>query len=387
MAIDLTQAGFSTDGLERLKAQIHADVEAGRYHGAVIRVARHGALGLDEAIGWADRAARRPIAKDAVFSLFSTTKGMTTVMALQAIEQGRFAFTTRVCEVIPEFSGHGREKIAFHHLLTHTSGLPSVFTPRPGMYIDRLDEIIAAICEHVVPEAPPGEKLTYSPLVSHALLGEAARRTDPKGRSYRQIANEDIFGPIGMTDTSIGVRRDLKGRHIVPDFMTPSPIEHLGHSDLGPNGAFEEEEAEMPWVGAVSTTADLYRFAEMLRRGGELDGARLLSPAILDRAARNYTGERLNELYGELARQRGLEPAPAYLGLGFVLRGEAICRHQFGVLSSPRTFGSHGLGSTLYWVDPEKGLTFACLTHGVMDENDNLDRFQRLSDLAQAAAV
>ena len=59
------------------------------------------------------------------------------------------------------------------------------------------------------------------------------------------------------------------------------PMTHPGHSNYGPHGAFQEEDAEMPWVGAVATVPDLVRFAEMQRRGGELDGVRILSPALL----------------------------------------------------------------------------------------------------------
>ncbi|MGH7058490.1 MAG: serine hydrolase, partial [Acetobacteraceae bacterium] len=153
-----------------------------------------------------------------------------------------------------------------------------------------------------------------------------------------------------------------------------------------PNGAFEDELAEMPWVGCVSTVADLFRFAEMLRRGGELDGVRILSTAMLEQATINRTGDKPNELYAELAHSRGWKPYPAYIGIGFSLRGEAICPHQFGTLTSPRTFGHQGAGSALFWVDPEREVTFVALTAGVMDEADNIERFQRLSDLAISAA-
>jgi len=123
----------------------------------------------------------------------------------------------------------------------------------------------------------------------------------------------------------------------------------------------------------------------MQRRGGELDGVRILSPALLDQATRNRTGERPNELYRQLAVARGWQPCPAYIGIGFLLRGEALCHHQFGTLASARTFGHTGAGSTLYWVDPQRQLTFVCLTAGVLDEGDNIERFQRLSDMALAA--
>jgi CubicO group peptidase (beta-lactamase class C family) len=381
-----TASGLSVARLRRLQAVIESDIRAHRYFGAVIAVARHGKVGLLEAIGHADPDGRRPLQRDSVFSLFSVTKAFTNVLVFQVIERGDLALTTKVSAIIPEFAGGIRQNITFYHLLTHSSGLPAVFLPRPGMCIDQLEEVVAAICANVHSEALPGERVTYSPMAAHALMGEAVRRIDPSGRSYRQIVAQDVLEPLAMRDTSIGVRRDLQPRHIVPHFIDPMPIQHLGHSNLGPNGAFEEEHAEMPWVGAISTVPDLLRFALMLQRGGELDGARILSPAMLEQATLNRTGKRPNELYRQLALARGWEPYPAYIGLGFSLRGAAVCHHQFGTLASPRTFGHAGAGSTLFWVDPARNMVFVCLTAGVINEGDNVERFQRLSDLALAAA-
>jgi CubicO group peptidase (beta-lactamase class C family) len=381
------QHGLASERLLHLKRAVESDIQRGLYYGAVVLVARHGVIGLHEAIGSTNAKDKRPVTKESVFSLFSTTKALTNVLAFRAIERGEFALTTKVSEIIPEFSGGRRQDITFYHLLTHSSGLPSVFTPAPGMYIDVLEEIIAAICKNVQSIEEPGVLVTYAPMVAHALMGEAVRRTDPKKRSYRQLVEDEILTPLKMKDTSIGVRADLKARHIVPIFLDQSPIDHLGHSNLGPNGAFEEEKAEMPWVGGISTVSDMFRFAEMLRRGGELDGARIISPAMLDIATRNHTGEKPNELFKQLAIACGWEPSPAYLGLGFFLRGEAVCHLHFGTLTSPRTFGNMGAGSSIFWVDPERDVTFVCLSAGVMNEAHNLARFQRLSDIAISAAI
>jgi len=382
-----TAALFDENRLELLRSVITQDIAARRYYGAVLAVARGGQFGICEAFGHADAGGTRPLRLDSVFSIFSVTKAITNVLVLRAIEMGRFALTTRISDLVPEFSGGTRPEIRVHHLLTHTSGLPIVFSPRPDMYIDRLDEIVAAICAHVRPAELPGEHVAYSPMANHALLGEALRRTDPQGRSYRAIVHEDLFEPLKMRDSSVGLRADLRSRHVVPDFRGNFPITHPGHSNLGPNGAFEEEHAEMPWVGVAASVPDLFRFAEMLRRRGELDGARILSPAMMQMATRNWTGDKPNELYKTLFLQRGWPPAPAYLGLGFSLRGNVICHHLFGTLTSPGTFGNYGAGSALYWVDPERDLTFACLTAGVMESLDNIERFQRLSDLAVSAIL
>jgi CubicO group peptidase (beta-lactamase class C family) len=382
-----TQKGLDSERLQHLKSVMEADIRKGLYFGGVIAVARHGELGLYEALGHADAGSTRAVRKDSVFSLFSVTKAFTNVLFYRAVEKGQLAFTTKVADVIPEFAGGGREHITFFHLLTHMSGMPSVYTPKPGMYIDRLDEMIAAICANVFPTEPPGARVDYSPLVNHAMMGEAVRRLDPAKRSYRQMVEDDILKPLGMKDTAVGLRRDLRERHLVPEFRGNSAIDHLGHSNLGPNGAFEEEHAEMPWVGIVSTAADMFRFAEMLRRGGELDGVRLVSPTLLERARMNWTGDRPNEVYKRMAAQRGWGVMPAYIGLGFSTRGEQIGNTLFGTLTSPRTFGNYGAGTTLFWVDPELDMTFVGLCTGVMTSPDNIERWQRLSDIAVSAAL
>ncbi|MFL6603220.1 MAG: serine hydrolase domain-containing protein [Steroidobacteraceae bacterium] len=378
---------FDRERLAHLQSVIADDVAAGRYFGAVIAVARAGRLGIHDAIGYADSRQSRPLRLDSVFSIFSVTKAITNVLVLRSIELGRFALTTRISDLVPDFSGGLRNEITIHHLLTHTSGLPIVFAIKPDMCIDRLDEVVAAVCANIHPAEPPGERVAYSPLANHVLLGEALRRTDPARRSYRAIVQEDLLAPLKMSDTSVGLRSALQARHVVPDFRGNFPITHPGHSNLGPNGAFQEEEAEMPWVGVASTVPDMFRFAEMLRQRGQLEGARILSPATVELAIRNWTGERPNELYKTLFHQRGWRPAPAYLGLGFSLRGTALCHHLFGTLTSAGTFGNYGAGSALYWIDPARDLTFVCLTAGVMGSIDNIERFQRLSDIAVSAVL
>ncbi len=81
------------------------------------------------------------------------------------------------------------------------------------------------------------------------------------------------------------------------------------------------------------------------------------------------------------------DPFPANIGLSFWLRGEGIFPTYFGLTASPRTFGGLGAGSSMFWVDPERDLTFVLLTAGLLEETRNLDRCQRLSDLVLAAVV
>jgi CubicO group peptidase (beta-lactamase class C family) len=371
--------------LTQLQQVIRGEIDAGLYHGAVVRVARGGEIVFDTVAGSAQGAGQQPLARNSVFNIFSVTKAFTNVLVMQAIEQGRFMLTTPISALIPEFKGHGREKVLIWHLLSHQAGFPIIFEVKPGWYIDNFQEVSATVIENVTPADAPCEKVSYSPLVNHVLMATALLRTDPKKRGYRQIVQEDILDPLAMKDTSVGLRADLKARKVVPDFRGNYPIGHKSHNVAGANGAFEDESAEMPWVGVVSTVPDMFRFAEMFRCGGTLDGVRLLSSSMLDIATRVHTGEKRNELYYLRGKDVGLEEVPAYIGLGFTVRGEKLAHHMFGTLTSPRTYGNYGAGTTLYWVDPDRDLTFVALTAGLMEHNANTARFQRWADMIVSA--
>jgi CubicO group peptidase (beta-lactamase class C family) len=380
--------GLSLARLSRIRDVVEGHLAEQKYFGAEILVARNGVVAFHETMGYRDRANNVPLEQSAVYSVFSMSKTFTSVLALKWVEQGLLALTTKVSEIIPEFSGGHRGNVTLYHLLTHTAGFPTVFNPIPRMYIDQLDEMIAAICRVIQCEAEPGTQGSYSPAVNHALMGEMVRRTDPLGRSFRDIMTQEVIQPLGMKDTSVGLRKDLRDRHIMPTWLyDKGELCHHGHSDLGTDGAFLEEHAEMPWVGIATTVSDLFRITEMLRREGELDGTRLLSPITVRQMHKNRTGEMLNQLHGKNAIKRGWGPIPLYSGLGVFLRGTAMCHHQFGTFSSPETFGQHGQGSMLYWVDPVNQVTFIHMSHGVIVEGENFARMQKLSDIAITSIV
>ncbi len=372
--------------LQMVASTVQADIAAGLYHGAVLTVARGGQVVLQQAVGAADAAQTQPLNMNSVFSIFSVTKAFTNVLVFRAIEQGWFSLTTPISELIPEFKGHGREKIQMWHLLSHQAGFPIIFEVRPGWYINDFDEISSIVIEDVKPVDAPCEKVSYSPLVNHVLMAAALLRTDPKKRRFRELVQQEILDPLKMRDTSVGLRADLKPRKVVPDFRGNYPIGHKSRNVEGPNGAFEDEKAEMPWVGVVSTVPDMFRFAEMFRQGGQLEGTRLVSKAMLDLACRNHTGDKVNELYAARGRAEGLPPVPAYIGLGFALRGEMLSHHVYGTLASPGTYGNYGAGTTLFWIDPVRDITFVCLSAGVMEHNANTRRFQKLADMIFSAA-
>jgi len=381
-----SELGFDSQRLARVAAAIDGDIAREQYDGAVALVARRGAVVLHEAFGFANRDAARPAHCDDVFGLFSITKTLTAVTVLARIERGELALTTPVADVIPEFGNRGKQRITIFQLLTHTSGLAAAMPPIPPELMGNLDATIAAICEQGL-DARPGTVCNYSALSAHALLAEIVRRLDGRERRFRDILADEVLRPLKMTDTWLGARPDLAARRVPivirdrsPGLFPPEALEAL--NDV------VNHEAEIPGGGAFATAADLARFAEMLRRGGELDGARILSPAMVRLATTNHTGTRPNLLWSYAREIRaGWDDFPANIGLTFWLRGEGVFPTPFGTLASPGTFGHCGASTTTYWVDPARELVFVLLTAGGIEETRSMERFQRLSDLVHAAVV
>lgn len=384
--VNPTEISLDPTRLDRLVTAIESDIEAQRYDGAVVLMARHGNVALHEARGFAERATGRMLRTDDVFCIFSVTKTLTAATVLARIDRGELALTTPVAEIIPEFGIRGKQRVTVAQLLTHTGGMSLGMPPTvaPEM-IGNLEAMVHAICQQAV-EFMPGAAVSYSAITAHAILAEIVRRLDGGRRRFRDILAAEVLTPLGMRDTALGLRPDLASRR-VPILVRDRSAGLFEPELLEILNVVLDAEAEMPAGGALSTVADLFRWADCLRRGGELDGVRLLSPAIVRLATTNHTALRPNNLWNYAREMRGWDEVPAFLGLSFFLRGSGIFPTPFGLTASPGTFGGLGAGSAMFSVDPERDVTFVCLTAGLLEETRSMERFQRLSDLALAAVV
>ncbi len=384
--IDPEALGFDRKRLERVLAAIDADIASERYDGAALTVARHGHVALRAERGYAERASDRRLAPEDVFVSMSIGKQFTVAIVLQRIERGELRLSMPVAELIPEFANRGKQRITLFHLLTHTSGIESGLPPLPPEALVSIEQMTAWAATSM-PESVPGERVTYSVAVAHAVVAEMVRRAEGSKRSFARILDEDLFAPLRMKHTSLGGRDDLTphicpvvARYSEPGMFLPFELEGAALLLAMPGGEF-------PAGGYLTTLGDVTRFAEMLRRGGELDGHRVLSPAMLELATLNHTGDMPNSLLGYACEMRGWAAFPAYLGLGFFLRGERITPGPFGTMCSPGTFGGLGAGSTCFWIDPERDLTFSFLSTGLMEDSRHIERTARLADIVLASLV
>jgi CubicO group peptidase (beta-lactamase class C family) len=373
--------------MSRLQQAIEGDVERKLYDGAVTIVGVGGKVVFEQATGFADRGAAKPMRLDSVFPVFSISKALNAVLVLQRVERGEASLNTFVSEIIPAFAARGKQRVTIGQLLSHSGGLPASFPAVPADKIGDLDAVTAAVCD-VGLEAVPGEEVSYSPIMAHAVLGQVVRQLDGGKRKLRDIAREELLEPLGMGDTALGAlgAKALAARAVMPRVSDQSPgmfdasaLVGLGLAILNP-----ELDIEIPAGSFISTGADVFRFAEAMRLGGALNGKRVLSAPMVQLATSNHTGARPNDLWTYARELKGWPLFPANLGLGFFLRGEGLNPTYFGHLSTPGTYGAMGAGTTNFWVDPARNITMVCLTTGFLEEANSALRFQRLSDVAIA---
>jgi len=380
-----TTQRMSTRQLDALVAAVEQDVAAERYDGAALVVTRAGDVVLDARVGFADRAAGRRLGTDDVFFTMSLAKHFTNLAALQAVEAGKLSLTTRVAEIVPEFGAAGKDRIMVGDLIIHRAGLMSSFPPVPPERIGDIAAVTAAVSA-LPPESTPQTTISYSMVAAHSVLAEVLRRADGGHRPYRQLLAEDVFAPLGMRDTALGLRADLADRR-VPVVARDRSSGLLDPDALEGLAAMLAEDTEIPAGGCLTTAADIVRFAEAMRRGGELDGRRVVSPASLRLATTIQTGDAVNQLFTYAKGLRGWPDFPAHLGMGFWVRGRGLYPMPFGGLASPDTYGGIGAGSTMFWVDPRSDVTFTFLSAGLIEETRSYERLQRLSDMVHAAVL
>ncbi len=378
--------GFDASRLQRVGHRIDVDIAADVYDGAALIVSRGGEVVLRHLSGFADRATGRALKADDVFVSFSVGKQFTNAVVLNRIERGDLHLAQQVGDVLPAFRSRGMREITLFHLLTHTSGIMSAIPSVPVetlISIERLAEYIG----QQRPEAHPGARVNYSIIAAHSVMAEMVRRVDGGRRSFTQILHDDLFEPLGMRNTCLGMRADLVSRlcPVVAKYTEAgmfAPAEVTGISQV-----LMIDGAEIPAGGYLTTIDDLHRFTQMLANGGELDGFRMLSPRILRYCAQNHTGDKPNELFNYTRDTRGWAPFPANIGIGFFVRGTGIQPGPLSNLSSPRTFCGWGAGSTCFWVDPDEELAFSFLSTGLLEETYHMERLQRLADLVVTSLV
>ena len=382
VGVDAHEAGFNAARLGRIDRHFTRYVDDGRLAGWQLAIARGGRLVHVAAAGARDTERGLPIEDDTIWRIYSMTKPITSVAALMLWEEGAFELKDPVTRWVPELEGQRvwragtaakpvldpvTEPMQIWHLMSHTAGLTYGFVyshPVDQMYRDAgfewgvpagLD--LAGLCARLG-ELPllyqPGAEWAYS--MSIDVLGRVVEVAS--GQPLDVFLRERILEPLGMVDTGFHAPEAdhdrlaaLYGAH--PQTGLATRLDAAGEGAKHPPAAF------LGGGGLVSTTPDYLRFAEMLRRGGELDGVRLLSPRTVAYATRNHLpgGADLT------AFGRPLFSETTFDGVGFGLLGSVtIDPVTAKVPGSIGDFGWGGAASTAFWADPVEDLTVVFMT-------------------------
>ncbi len=366
--------GFSGERLARLDAVIEHNIAEENLAGAVSFIARKGKAVRFRAYGMRDREAEIPMTTDTIFRIASMSKAVTSVAVMILYEEGHFLLGDPVSSFIPEFKDavvavappedapdsvafvteRAKRPISIHDLLTHKAGL----TYGSGLASDAYQEAGLSGWYFADREETIGDAITrLATLPLHGHPGDAWQygfSTDVlgyfvevvSGMPLDQFFKERIFDPLKMEDTSF--------------FLPPEKADRLAPVyGIGASGALElrEPTATTDYIhgprqcfsggaGLLSTTSDYGRFLQMLLQGGQLDGARILSPKTVELMQADNSGD--------------MYPwDKTGFGLGFWVVTDV---GQFGELGS---HGAYGWGSAyypIYWIDPEEELIGMIMT-------------------------
>ena len=352
--------GMSSERLARVDEYFQRFIDDDQIAGAVALVARHGKVVHHTAVGWKHKEANLPMTTDAIFTLMSMTKPIVSAGLMMLFEEGRFRLDDPIADWIPEYADHmvieregpSQRRVAearpvtIRHVLTHTSGLTlspnnAGLSAADRRHVTNDGEPIATIGERVARAARipgafhPGDYWQYGSSTDYvAVLVEKI-----SGMPIDAFLKERIFEPLGMEDTFYNVPREKVAR-VAAVYRGGRD----GQLMLTRAPEFREPTTYFPGVAGLNgTTADYFRFAQMIAGGGELDGVRLLGRMTVDLMISNHTADK--DIY-----IRG----PGYgFGLGF---GVLVDPTQSFDALSPGSYGWGGAYGTLYWADPAEDL-------------------------------
>ena len=379
---DPSELGLDPDRLARIERHFAAYVDDGRLPGWLIAVSRGGRVGHVAVHGQRDRELGLPVTADTIWRLASMTKPVTSVAAMMLYEEGAFELKDPIAQWLREFetmrvyqSGSSlrpatkpaTEPIRVWHLLTHTAGLTYGFQyahPVDAMYRAAGFEWgsppgadLAACCA-IWAEQPllfePGQEWNYS--VSTDVLGRLVEVVS--GQSLDEFFQTRILGPLAMTDTGFWVPDGGADRLAAAYMANPAGADQPAVA-MNSRDGLKPPEVLSGGGGLLGTAGDYLRFAEMLRRGGDLDGVRLLSPrTVAYMTANHLPGGADLEQFG-----RTIFAETTFDGVGFGLGVSVVTDPVKGkVLSSRGEYGWGGAFSTFFFVAPAEDLTVLLFT-------------------------
>jgi CubicO group peptidase (beta-lactamase class C family) len=378
--------GLDAQRLERIGDHVERNyIGPGKIAGCQVSVARHGHLAYAKSFGMMDIERAKPMADDTIFRIYSMSKPITSVALMTLYEQGYFQLNDPVSRYVPSWknhrvwvSGEGADlvteaparPITFRDVLSHTAGLtyggglPGVGITHPIDKIYRELKIRSSGTTDTMVEFM--DKLSKVPLrFQPGTAWQYSLATDVcgalveiiSGKPLAQYLSEVIFQPLGMTDTAFWVAPEKQSRFAAN--YERGPDKKLKLIDDPGTSAYNTEPAFKSGGGGLTgTSADYLRFCEMLRRGGELDGHRVLGPRTLEIMHMNHLPGDKDLTQVALAGFSETANEGVGFGLGFASTMSQVATGGLG--TGDYYWG--GAASTIFWVDPKEDLCLVFMT-------------------------
>lgn len=226
-----------------------------QFHGSAL-VAENGKVIYKGGFGMANMEWNIPNAPDTKFRLGSITKQFTATLTLQLVEQGKIKLDGKISDYLPDYRKDIGQKVTIHHLLTHTSGIPS-YTSAPGFFANvsrdpyKVSDFVKQYTSGDL-EFEPGTKYTYNNS-GYFLLGAIIERVT--GKTYEQALKEMIFDPVGMKNTGYDHHGTLLSKRATGYTKSPTGYDNAPYLDMS-----------IPYAAGslYSTVEDLYLWDQAL---------------------------------------------------------------------------------------------------------------------------
>jgi len=245
---------FAQDKVTAIDKLMQTYNDYGRFNGTVL-VAENGKVIFNKGYGLANMEWKIPNKPDTKFRLASITKQFTSMLIMQLVEEGKIKLDGKITDYIPEYRKDTGDKITIHHLLIHTSGIPS-FTNRQDWREQNLkkhtvDEMVKEYCSGDL-EFDPGTKFSYNNS-GYFLLGTIIEKVTNK--SYETVLKERIFDPVGMNNSGYDHFENIIENRAAAYQKAPGGYMHAAYLDMSNPYA----------AGALYSTADdLYLWDQAL---------------------------------------------------------------------------------------------------------------------------
>ena len=325
--------------LQKVDAIIEEAIAQGKCPGAVLYVGLHDQPLYRKAYGFRSLVPQKvAMTPDTIFDLASLTKPIATSTCIMVLaDRGKLAVSEKVAKYLPAFGNHGKEDITIEQLLLHRAGL---IPDNPISDFDKGSAAGLAAIFDSSPKWPPGSRFAYSD-VGFIVLGQVVEAVD--GRSLDRFAEEEVFTPLGMRDTTYNPPTALRERIAATETRGGKPMTGEVHDPR----AFAMK-GVAGHAGLFSTADDLARFCRMILHRGSLDGRRMMSEAMANAwIAPRYFPD------GSNGRTYGFDVATPYSSP----RGDRFEKGQ--------TFGHTGFTGTSVWIDPRHDCFVILLTNSV----------------------